>query len=574
MLGENSITSESLKRAEFEICQSFGWNVAFFTFFDYLEHFLSLGSLFEKDCLRVVDSQSTTNRSYYQNAVYFNYGVDPLETDASDQKNNGTNEFNFHRRKNSQRESSSPYLSMADRSPGTPSASTHGQEIFVGDISSTAIENVVKNIEARALELAEILASRYRVDNGSEKALALLIVALARRDCFVSDYAASKMTSYYKAEFPKNSHFPSEGSFQSHVSDGFCIGLRKYNNLHEEISHRTILSPPKISALRSTLSIMKSKIDSNLSSRGFSSARRPLLTLKSNSLLRKHDQTVIAQTPIAIDIENQNPQLQNQKSLLSAISKYSRALKPCKSPSDKEELFRLNSESKKSYLTHRHNPIAHIKLPQSTQKFNVEEFRRKFRAVGNPSGNNMAYHFNLQHEGSGHKRDASSSRSIVIKGDIPVATTRRKNDKFERLVGMMNQHHSSRINNPIDKGFTNRRSPSLEQNNITPFAPAIIKISVGDESARVLKRRFSSVYAIPNKCVRTVSIDSRGGNPQIMNNHSNPRLRTRHNISVNAASKTPSAYNPGLLGFANLTSKKITINQAGSMHYKRDRSLN
>ena len=97
-LKENIWTKAELKQAEIRIANYFEWNMHFFTFFDYIQNYLSTGILFSSDILLNSKSESiksTASKSGFSSQQNSEYSPFPSDFIKYKEKKGNSSPLDF-----------------------------------------------------------------------------------------------------------------------------------------------------------------------------------------------------------------------------------------------------------------------------------------------------------------------------------------------------------------------------------------------------------------------------------------------------------------------------------------------
>lgn len=154
-----------------EICQFFGWNLSMFTFYDFLEEFLSLGILTQDDKIL-----TTQNQKNPQSPIC----ITPEPTESQILK--------FNQNTPSKRSVANSHKSSFISS----------SILEVSSIAPTARNHLIKSLHRLCLHVSHFIASEYITDVTMQKEIAYLVITLARKCLNIKNYKSDLLKELYK----------------------------------------------------------------------------------------------------------------------------------------------------------------------------------------------------------------------------------------------------------------------------------------------------------------------------------------------------------------------------------------
>ncbi len=160
------------------------WRLNCITFYDYLEHFLSLGVLFCDDNLRLSqDSLSPPNISTKDGPHH----QMSSRTERSLDRDASTVDTPFDARG----------FSSSITSPLEKNVFSLCRIVKINNLSESKQLNLLKRLEERAVEIAEYISGNFLIEQSQQKELAYLIIVQSRRDCGILSYDTEKLRQLY-----------------------------------------------------------------------------------------------------------------------------------------------------------------------------------------------------------------------------------------------------------------------------------------------------------------------------------------------------------------------------------------
>lgn len=255
---EASLTEKRLKSAEFKICSFYNWNLSMMSYYDYLEHYLTLGALLETDKIKLSaneiigsSTRGTCGRSTLELTEDLSRGS-PLQTHEFNQENSQIGV-----------DSKSPVDYRGYDSSGSTPYTVKGAKIVkISGLSPQNTSKIALEIEKTALNLAELISCNYYINPFLQREAAYLILLLSRKHCGIAVYDSSQLKKLYdfdETHIDKLNIALLEIAKEGIKPNGkeFDLGLRYYDDNGKEISFKKWKSKAKQSQQESSSPINK-----------------------------------------------------------------------------------------------------------------------------------------------------------------------------------------------------------------------------------------------------------------------------------------------------------------------------